>query len=42
MIGITRPIAHQHHQNAHAVIVAREGQTQVQESREAISEALVK
>ena len=42
VIGITRPIAHQHHQNAHAVIVAREGQTQVQESREAISEALVK
>ena len=42
IIGITRPIAHQHHQNAHAVIVAREGQTQVQELREAISEALVK
>ena len=42
VIGITRSIAHLHHQNAHAVIVAREGQTQVQESREAISEALVK
>ena len=42
VIGLTRPIAHQHHQNAHAVIVAREDQTQVQKSREAISEALVK
>ena len=42
VIGITRAIAHQHHPNAHAVIVAREGQTQVQELREAISEALVK
>ena len=42
MIGITRAIAHQSHPNAHAVIVAREGQTQVQELREAVSEALVK
>ena len=42
VIGITRPIPHQHHQNAHAVIVAREGQTHVQETRETISEALVK
>jgi hypothetical protein len=42
VIGITRALTHQHHPNAHAVIVSREGQTQVQESREAISEALVK
>ena len=42
VIGITRAIAHQSHPNAHAVIVAREGQTQVQELREAVSEALVK
>ena len=32
----------QHHPNAHAIIVSREGQTQVRETREAISEALVK
>ena len=42
VIGITRAIAHQSHPNAHAVIVAREGQTQVQESPAAIREALVK
>ena len=42
VIGITRAIAHQSHPNAHAVIVAREGQTQVQESPEAIKEALMK
>ena len=42
VIGITRALAHQHHPNAHAIIVAREGQTQVQELREAISDALVK
>jgi hypothetical protein len=30
------------HPNAHAIIVSREGQTQVQETPEAISEALVK
>ena len=40
--GVTRAIPHQHHPNAHAIIVSREGQTQVQETREAISEALVK
>ena len=40
--GVTRALPHQHHPNAHSVIVSREGQTQVQETREAISEALVK
>jgi len=40
--GITRAISHQHHPNAHAIIVSREGQTQVQETPEAVSEALVK
>ena len=40
--GVTRVIPHQHHPNAHAIIVAREGQTQVQETREAVNEALEK
>ncbi len=40
--GVTRVIPQVHHPNAHAVIVSREGQTQVQETREAISEALAK
>ena len=38
--GVTRVIPYQHHPNAHAIIVAREGQTQVQETREAVNEAL--
>jgi hypothetical protein len=38
--GITRAIPHQHHPNAHAIIVSREGQTQVQETPEAIKSAL--
>ena len=40
--GVTRSIPHLHHPSAHAIIVAREGQTQVQETPEAILEALVK
>jgi hypothetical protein len=40
--GVTRAIPHQSHPNAHAIIVSREGQTQVQETPEAISEAVVK
>jgi hypothetical protein len=40
--GVTRAISQVHHPNAHAVIVSREGQTQVQETREAVSEALAK
>jgi hypothetical protein len=40
--GVTRAIPHLSHPNAHAIIVSREGQTQVQETREAINEALVK
>jgi len=40
--GVTRAIPHLSHPNAHAIIVSLEGQTQVQETREAISEALVK
>ena len=40
--GITRAIPHQSHPNAHAIIVSREGQTQVQETPEAINETLVK
>jgi hypothetical protein len=40
--GVTRSIPHLHHPSAHAIIVAREGQTQVQETPEAIREALVK
>ena len=38
--GVTRVIPYKHHPNAHAIIVAREGQTQVQETREAVAEAL--
>ena len=40
--GVTRAIPDLHHPNAHAIIVSREGQTQVQETREAINQALVK
>ena len=40
--GVTRAIPNLHHPNAHAIIVSREGQTQVQETREAINQALVK
>jgi hypothetical protein len=40
--GVTRAISQVHHPNAHAVILSREGQTQVQETREAINEALAK
>jgi hypothetical protein len=40
--GVTRVIPNLSHPNAHAIIVSREGQTQVQETREAISEALMK
>lgn len=40
--GVTRAIPHQSHPNAHAIIVSREGQTQVQETPEAINETLVK
>ena len=40
--GVTRAIPHQSHPNAHAIIVSREGQTQVQETPEAINKTLVK
>ena len=40
--GVTRAIPGQHHPKAHAIIVSREGQTQVRETPQAISEALVK
>jgi hypothetical protein len=38
--GITRAIPHQHHPNAHGIIVSREGQIQVQETPEAINSAI--
>jgi hypothetical protein len=38
--GITRAIPNLSHPNAHAIILSREGQTQVQETPEAISSAL--
>jgi hypothetical protein len=38
--GVTRAIPQLSHPNAHAIIVAREGQTQVRETREAINETL--
>jgi hypothetical protein len=40
--GVIRAIPNLHHPNAHAIIVSREGRTQVQETREAINQALVK
>jgi hypothetical protein len=42
VIGISRPIATQHHPNTKAVIIAREGQQQVQETRDAVRAALDK
>lgn len=42
VIGVSRAIPGQHHQNAHSLIIAREGQQQVQESREVVREALKK
>jgi hypothetical protein len=42
VISINRPIPQQDHQNSRSVIVVREGRQQVQESREAIRESLVK
>ena len=38
--GVSRPIPHQHHQNTNSVIVAREGEQQVQESRQSVSEVM--
>lgn len=38
--GVTRPIANQHHQKSKSIVVAREGQQQVQESRETITDAM--
>ncbi len=38
--GITRPLANQHHQKSKSIVVAREGQQQVQDTREAITDAL--
>jgi hypothetical protein len=40
VIGVNRPIAAQHHQNSKSIIIAREGQQQVQETRQAITDAL--
>jgi hypothetical protein len=40
--GVTRAIPNLSHPNAHAIIVSREGRTQVQETPEAINEALRK
>jgi hypothetical protein len=34
---VSRPIPAQHHQNTKSVIVAREGEQQVQESRQSVS-----
>jgi hypothetical protein len=42
VIGVSRAIPGQHHPKAHAIIIAREGQQQVQETRETVREALKK
>ena len=40
VIGVNRPIAHEHHQNSNAIIIVKEGQQQVQETRQAITDVL--
>jgi hypothetical protein len=42
VIGIMRAIPGQHHEKAQSIIMTREGQQQVQESREAVREMLQK
>ena len=42
VIGIARALPYQHHQNSKSLIIAREGQQQVQESRDAVRETLGK
>lgn len=42
VIGIARALPIEHHQNSKSILIAREGQQQVQESREAVREALGK
>lgn len=42
VISISRPIATQHHPNTKAIIIAREGQQQVQETRDVVRAALGK
>ena len=42
VIGIARALPYQHHQNSKSLIIAREGQQQVQEPRDAVREALGK
>jgi hypothetical protein len=42
VIGIARALPYQHHQNSKSLIIAREGQQQVQETRDAVRDALGK
>ena len=42
VIGISRALPLQHHQNTKSIIIAREGQQQVRESRDAVRAALGK
>lgn len=42
VIGIARALPIEHHQNSKSILIAREGQQQVQESREAVRQALGK
>lgn len=42
VIGIFRPIATQHHPNTRSIIIAREGEQQVQETRDTVRTALGK
>jgi hypothetical protein len=42
VIGIARALPYQHHQNSKSLIIAREGQQQVREARDAVREALGK
>jgi hypothetical protein len=42
VIGIARALPNQHHRKSRSIIIAREGQQQVQESRQAVRDALGK
>ena len=42
IIGIKRSIPNQHHPNSRSILIAREGEQQVQESRQAIRDSLGK
>lgn len=42
VIGISRALPYQHHENSKSIIIAREGQQQVREARDSVRDALGK